>query len=330
MSRMRLVLIIVAGVFAAGAMCSLAQQALESPRVQLAETENLSLSVNGSLGFINGKAHEIVYEYCPDGSRYKTSELIWDLKNVLMGGGGISIAIVNRVHINAGYWAPLSKGNGQMEDYDWLLYEPNTPWTDWSLSDVSVVKGHVWDVNASVDLLRMQSFSVRGFAGYKENFWRWEDAGVRHRYSSDPFVPGGFRDDIGDDGCVNGINYEQEFKIPYFGAGVDWAHRGFTLAACLSYSPFVMAEDKDNHLLRNIEFVESFDGGTFFGAGLSASYLFDIGIFAEISVDHQEVSEIIGDSTMTELDTSESMTSKSGAGIDNSLTQFSVSLGYLF
>ena len=176
----------------------------------------LSMAFQGSLGVANGEAKEHVFDYESRGqSRRQLSRLDWDLKNVAMGGGSLSVRLWDRLALNGGLWLALSEGSGEMDDYDWLDVR-SSEWTHYSLSDVDVTEGYLLDVNAAWKLMQMHGFSTHVLVGYKQDGWTWEDRGVYLLYPEFGYVPYPL------DG-ENMILYEQEFRMPYRGANVDWS-----------------------------------------------------------------------------------------------------------
>lgn len=288
----------------------------------------VSLSVQGSVGLLNGSAQENVYT-AVERQRYHLSELDWDIRNVVMVGAEVSVAIQNQIWLNAGLWGAATHGNGQMNDWDWLLEEQGSPWTDWSLSDVDVTTARILDLNVTVEFMRLGAVGLRGIAGYKYNNWQWEDHGLQHIYSTNPTTPNGFRNDVANENGSTGINYEQTFHIPYLGVGLNVTNGAWTVDA-YGLIGYVKANDRDQHLNRNLLFEEDFNGGQYFGAGVRAAYNFHCGLFLAAALDGQVIPEIIGDTTVTDLSTGQRESSTSTAGIQNQIWMLSLSGGYKF
>ena len=284
-----------------------------------------SFSVQGNVGLLNGSAVESVYTTV-EGARYKVSELDWDIKNVVTVGASASLVVQNKIWLNAGLWGAATKGSGQMNDWDWLIGEPGSPWTDWSLSEVDVTRASLLDLNVAVEVMRSGGLSLRGIAGYKYNAWKWEDHSVRHIYSEN----GGFRNDVAEEDGHTGIIYEQTYHIPYFGAGVNYTTGGWVVDGYVLIGPYVTATDRDQHLNRHLLFEEDFSGGQYYGAGVRAAYTFSCGVFFSAALDGQMIPEIIGDTTMLDLTTGERDVSGNTAGIQNSVWMASLSGGYKF
>jgi plasminogen activator len=301
--------------------------AMDGPEAGILTNQWVSLSIRGSAGYLNGEARELVYSQI-GGSQYKVSELIWDLDNLVMAGISGSAVVADRFHLRAGFWAAINEGSGQMEDYDWLMYEHDSPWTDWSLSDVDVTEASMFDINLAVDVVEFRGVTLRGMVGYKQDHWAWTDHGVRHVYSSDPFSPTGFRDEVAEDDRTTGIEYTQDFFIPYLGAEAEYRRGGLEVGLRVTYSPIVSADDEDLHVYRELLFEESFSNGTYFGVGLHALYAFESGFFVAGGIDYQVIPEFEGDMTVTDLSTGEVWNSSSSAGISHESYMLSLSVGF--
>lgn len=291
------------------------------------EGADIPFAVQGSLGLLNGEAKEHVYDYETwDGSRRQLSRLDWDLKSVAMGGLNGSVRLMDKLTVNGGWWLALSEGSGEMDDYDWLD-TGSTDWTHYSLSEVDVTEGYLFDLNVAWDLVEWQDLTARVFAGYKQNGWTWEDRGVYLLYPEYGYVP----QDLGGD---NMINYEQEFRIPYLGASADWVVGDFTFSGNITYSPLVEATDWDEHVQRSLHFKEMFEGGDMFGFGLEARYDFTQGsfqgMFVTAGLDYQAIDLIIGDMEQYDASTGEFGAGEDVAGIENEYTIFSLGAGVQF
>ena len=90
--------------------------------------------------------------------------------------------------INGGVWLALSKGSGEMEDYDWLIVD-SADWTHYSLSDVDIESGYIFDLNVAWDFQLTQDLVARAMVGYKQNGWEWKDRGQYLLYPEYGYVP---------------------------------------------------------------------------------------------------------------------------------------------
>jgi len=289
----------------------------------------MAVSVQGSVELINGTAQENVYSHVA-GARYHLSELDWDIRNVVMVGAEATMVLNKTFRINAGLWGAATQGNGQMNDYDWLLEEPGSPWTDWSLSEVDVTRAWMLDLNVSAELTRFGALGLRGIIGYKYNTWSWEDHGVRHIYSTDPTVPGGFRNDVANDPPTTGVTYEQDFHIPYIGVGLNYVAGRWDVDGYVLYSPMVVATDYDQHVIRQLAFKETFSDGQYIGAGVRGSCTFLDSYFVTLALDGQIIPEIYGNSTATDTQTGQTQTTIGTVGLNNKVWMLSLGLGRKF
>lgn len=308
-----------------------------------------SFGVQLSGGTLNGEAKEHVFDYeTEDGSRRQLSRLDWDLKDVAMGGinaslrplvmvkgidlsDGLTLNTVNGVTLNFGYWAALTEGSGEMDDYDWMD-TGSEDWTHYSLSEVDVTEGYLFDVNVAWDFIQWKDILTgRVFAGYKQNGWTWEDHGQYLLYPEYDYVPQAL------DG-ENMINYEQKFRMPYLGFGLDATFPikpvELTISGRLTYSPSVEATDWDDHLEREIHFKEEFEGGDMFGLGLDVRCAFTRGpldgVFIALAVDVQRIDLIVGDMEYYDASTDQYGGDEDVAGIENEYVAVSFGAGYRF
>ncbi len=276
-----------------------------------------------SVGLLQGEGIEHVYYYEPaDGSRRQLSRLDWDLKDVVMGGGQVSVRVLPDLTLNGGLWMALTEGSGEMDNYDWFDPNSSAP-TEYSLSEVDVTEGYIFDINMAWDFLVRESITTRAMLGYKQNGWTWEDRGVYALYSDYFYIP----IDLGGE---NLIDYEQEFRMPYLGLSVDYRHERFTTSGYVVWSPVVAAEDWDHHIARTIKFHETFEGGDMFGVGAEVRYDWKNNIFFTASIQHQTIDLIIGDMELVDYSTGEYYAEEDVAGIENSYTAFMLGAGMNF
>ncbi|MHB8834278.1 MAG: omptin family outer membrane protease [Candidatus Methylomirabilia bacterium] len=264
-----------------------------------------SLSLDASVGLLEGSAGELVYYY-PYGRKTKLSELTWDLKDVVMAGVHGSVGYGRWLRLNLGVSSALTEGNGTMVDRDWAYdrrlaafrdLEPNDQnWTHESRHpDTSLDKGTMVDLNLSVLALPAGPFSLRGIVGYKNDAWSWTARGGTYVYSRY-----GFRDATGTiPAGLAVITYEQKYSIPYIGLAASLAWPSFQLESRLLFSTLVSASDSDSHLMRGVRFDGEFSKGTYVGVGVDATWAFARHWAATLGVEYQTIQEIVGDFTKT-------------------------------
>ncbi len=318
----RLVLmLLVSGMLPVSGWAALRAGVIAGPK----EGKDIPFAMQGSFGLLNGDAVEHVYDY-DTGSRRQLSRLDWDLKNIVMGGFNGSVRLMDKLTINGGYWSALTEGSGEMDDYDWLD-TGSGDWTHYSLSDVDVTEGYLFDLNVAWDLVEWNDLTARVFAGYKQDGWTWEDSGVYLLYPEYGYIP----QDLGGD---NMINYEQEIRILYLGASADWQMGDFTFSGHVTFSPIVAAEDWDQHVARTLNFHETFEGGDMLGFGAEARYDFQQGFFngafVTAALDYQRIDLIIGDMEVEDYSTGERGGDDDTAGLENEYLVLSLGLGVYF
>jgi outer membrane protease len=301
-----------------------AMEAIPGPSVVLNDEYAIGMSLRGSAGYLDGTAHEYVYEYLPTGEKRKLSELIWDLKDVWMIGGVMSLDCAEWMRLNAGFWMGVTQGDGEMLDYDWL-YQDIDEWTDYSRSLVDVESANIFDINATFRICEWQGLSPHVVLGYKQDSWEWSDSGQEYIYTIETF-----RDTTGDFGGENMIDYEQWFSIPYFGATLRGEWGPVVLEGYYLYSPIGQAEDKDHHIARQLIFEEDFEDVEYTAYGISGTFSFTDRFFAMVSYSYQEMPETTGDMTVVDEITGLTYAEDDIAGISHEASLISGSLGWTF
>jgi outer membrane protease len=302
-----------------------AMHATDESELVASSNANFAISVRGTLGYLSGQARELVYDTDIAGD-YTASELIWDIKNLIMVGGVVSANIFNKFSVNAGIWTSLINGSGGMDDYDWNtdIARPNMDdWTDHSYSDVDS-KATMFDINAVTRVIAWNGINFNAMMGYRSDSWTWNDSAQDFVYSEVSF-----RDYAGSFGGLHVIDYKQNFSLPYIGVSAEGPIGPVNISVYALYSP-VRADDEDFHVLRGLLFKETFSNGTFFGLGLKGTYYVNPSTFISAAVDYQSIPEFTGDTEVADMMTGLMIKYKDSAGIENTVTMFSVSAGYKF
>lgn len=247
----------------------------------------VDVAIRPEIGWLNGEAREVVYVFIP--ARYKISELTWDLSNVPIGGLALDADLNPATSLRVGYRFPLTEGDGDMEDRDWVIY--GAAWSDWSLGDARVLDGSILDACLAADLLVRENLRLRGLLGYRSMAWKWEDDGGVFVYSSER----GFRDLAGTFPPGVGIRYRQETTIPYIGLSLQVVGNVITWHARLTYSTAARGSSGDEHVLRGFRAEMDFSNGTAYTAALSAEWKIGADLSLTAGVEHESVGELEGD-----------------------------------
>jgi len=133
----------------------------------------------------------------------------------------------------------------QMIDKDWITDANPSQLDVYSNSNITDFDGYEFDFSVKYKFLQGENWSLDGGAGYLYQNWQYEASVVR-QYS--PSGLDGF-DYLGDGRPA--IRYTLEYNIPYFQVGgkVKLGNK-VSLLSRLSYSPWVDAENVDQHMLR--------------------------------------------------------------------------------
>jgi len=305
-----------------------ALHAHDGTTISIVDKSDVGLSIQAGAMYLDGQQDEYVYYgRNSDGlpADYKVSELNWDIKSLMMVGGEGSLQLGKLIRFNAAMWVGVTDGDGGMKDYDWL-YTSTPDWSEYSESDVDIETAYTFDVNASMQFADLGGCKLHGVMGFKEDYWEWSDYAGNYIYSSG----GGFRNDRGSFGGVSGIDYEQTFDIYYAGIKATIDTGKLHGSAYFLYSPFVTAEDKDHHIMRDLTFEEDFDGGDFYAYGAEATLDLTDALFITCAIDMQEIPEFTGDMKVTDDITGVEQKSSDTAGIGSSLMALSASVGIKF
>ena len=172
------------------------------------------------------------------------SELEWPLDIWLARVDG-SMLIKKTVRVSASVKKDLSDPDDNMIDSDWITASNPSQLDVYSESEISSFDALIYDID--VDWIFFRSDVVSLYAGLGFLYQDFEYEGKLIRQTSPSGIPGA---EIEGDGRV-GITYDITYTIPYLKIGTDLKFSPkFSLAGSFSFSPFVEAEDTDNHLLR--------------------------------------------------------------------------------
>lgn len=220
-------------------------------------------SISAGVGYLGGESNEYVYEY--DGSTL--SQLNWKIEGASVIKGDMNVDFLPWFSANINGWTTISTNNAQMDDYDWQI-AGQSHWSDWSHhADTDLNYANNIDINMRGWLLQNQHIKLGATVGYQVSEFDFLAKGGCYEYANGLFT-----------GCFPmgqpGIGYNQTFDTVYLGAVGKYRKDNFELNATLKYSPWVDANDVDEHYLRGLTFTESGDNSQFTSATLTAGYYF--------------------------------------------------------
>lgn len=230
---------------------------------------DVNYNLSGGIGYSWIKADEIVYD---KGNRI--SHLIWKSQMPVLNGK-ITADINEDVTFSGNLKVGLL-GSGNMPDYDWRSnivgfrgYDFNN-WTDHSQSETELDRYISFDIALGHNFIITPQNTLNVHGGFKYTNVKWTAYGGNYVYSSRYF-----RDSEGTFADVKGISYEQ--RLPALFLGSEWTTKleRWSFSALGRAGLTVLGKDIDDHWLRDLRFIETFDTEPFFELQANMSYAFN-------------------------------------------------------
>ncbi len=186
------------------------------------------------------------------------SELEFPLDNFLLGVEA-ALAYKNpynekqdRARLTLGWFTDITNDAGEMKDSDWLndaydiyYYGTTHPGLDIYSESEADADVDIIDINYVFSFYPAENISIGPMVGYRYQKFEYEISDTNQvgygPYAGDytTYVTG------------NTLDYEVEYKIPYFGFNTNVLFGDkFQLNLRFGYSPSANAEDRDDHILR--------------------------------------------------------------------------------
>lgn len=231
-----------------------------------AMADDTGVSASIGFGLTRLRADETVY----DGG-HRLSELEWRSKTTRVIHGTLDADIGSgwsvRFDGKTGF-----KGNSHMTDYDWVpplgTSGPDS-WSDRSLHDDTGLD-HYFTGSAELNRRIYGDDSQKMSLGVGGRYTdvKWTAKGGSYIYSA-----GGFRNVIGN--FIDGqtvIDYRQKIPVLYTTLGGEKTIDKWRFTGGLEAGAVIKARDVDNHVLRDLNFKESFAVSPMFGIKASVEY----------------------------------------------------------
>lgn len=188
--------------------------------------------------------------------------------DVPMAALRVGVDFHDRIPVFATLKKPLTDPGDRMIDQDWITPENPTQLDIFSESEISSFDATVFDIDAGYKVLRGEQGWLAAGAGYLyQNF----DYEVRLIRQWSPSGQEGF-DFLGDGRTA--LAYEISYQVPYVQLRGEFRPTPQALfQARVAYSPWVTAEDHDQHLLRYKDNKGDLDGD-FLSLTLAGRYQF--------------------------------------------------------
>lgn len=201
-----------------------------------------SLRVDLSVGTLNGHGREYVLN--PDGS--SMSMLRWNMNNIAMFNAALAYRPLSWLALELRGSTNFS-GSSHMDDYDWNIPQcpPTTgggTYCESNHADTVLRNALLLDVFAAARVFTAGPVHVSAIAGYKHDFYRWQATGSIANYMP-PSV-------------ASSISYDQSWRAPYLGIGMEAEHGPWSLRGRLIASVWASAMSKDIHHNRATLFID--------------------------------------------------------------------------
>ncbi len=259
-----------------------------STPVNLNRGSGLPMVFNGSVNYVRGISNEYVYD---SDTGEKISQLDWEIEDVVMAGGVLSVWFSRKVQLNLGLWAAVTQGNGYMQDWDWDS-SLGSGWSHWSRSPVDLEDAYILDLNIGYEFDLGRGISLTPLLGFKFDYWEWADHGGEYIYSRN----GGWRNESGTFPDETGIRYEQRVYIPYLGMNLGVIRGRFFANAHVKGSLWAKTKAEDEHLKRSMVFNDRIVNQPFLGTGVALGWQVSQSWVIRMGYDFQKLYSTKGDS----------------------------------
>ena len=256
------VLVIISGTFAVNNLLCQTQE------------RTYDFSIAPQIGFVHGRALEVVYPV--DTPADLLSELRWEMKPVFYLGAQIDFGRLNPMK-GPGFFSSMSfrvgfsGESGVMEDRDWMSVE-NSSLTHFSSHTNETRKFYWMDIAAGASLPINHRFYIKPFLSGSWMLFSYEGKDGYGKYArpkdksalySDTFFP---IDDNPIEYTYSGvvIRYTQEWYL--FAAGLIFGimlPADFSLDLSFQISPLAFCAAVDEHLTRNVKYMDITSRGLF-------------------------------------------------------------------
>ncbi len=230
---------------------------------------DVNYAFSGGIGYSWIKANEIVYD---KGNRI--SHLIWKSQMPVLNGK--LTADINEDVTFSGNMKVGLLGSGNMHDYDWLSATDGfrgydfSNWTDHSQSKTELDRYISLDIALGHDFVITPQNTLNVHGGFKYTNVKWTAYGGDYVYSSQSF-----RDSKGTFADEKGISYEQRLPVIFLGSEWNTKLERWSFSALGRAGLTVSGKDIDDHWLRDLRFMDTFDTKPFFELQANMSYSFN-------------------------------------------------------
>jgi outer membrane protease len=225
-----------------------AQHAAYLPRNNYQIDEDwLTLSISLDSGMFFGMLYEYVFIDRDADGYYNGlySKLDWQLNPLIYSGFTMQAEMWEQMVIGLGFWLGIPGLLGTMEDRDW---DDDGDYIKFSHHDNYLMNAIFADINIGYNVIKNDVFVFSPLIGfnYKHILMSGRDGYAQYPPTDPPKPASG---DL--------IHYEQNYYVAYFGFQTSWAPVPlFSMQLFCSYSPMVFGFNIDNHLSKNMDYID--------------------------------------------------------------------------
>jgi outer membrane protease len=223
-----------------------------------------ALSLFSSIGFLYGRGEEILYKY--PGKETQLSQLLWNIKPLFYYGAALDFSRIHPLE-KPGIFSSLSLKygfpgkTGTMEDRDWLT--PQDELTHYSLSDNYTGGAFLLDFLLGLSLPVKKRVLLKFYWTFSWMSFQWTGRDGYTRYSANNATP--LDDSVGKSPLYGvAVMYSQNWIVTSPGLTLQIPlFRYFRADLSFQISPFLFCAARDDHVLRNLDFLDYVRGGLF-------------------------------------------------------------------
>ncbi len=178
----------------------------------------------------------------------------------------------------------IQSPDDEMIDKDWITSADPSQLDIYSNSEVKDFSAYEWDISLAYKVLKGETWSVSTGAGFQYQDWSYAVALIQqYSPSNHPDVPVG-----SGDGSIS-IKYDLSYEIPYLMIGGDMTlFKNMSLHGSVAYSPWVTADNRDQHIWRGKVNEGELDGD-YFMTNLEARYTFSSSWFLSLGYQYKKI-----------------------------------------
>ena len=279
-------------------------------------TNGHNFSIGASFGIIYGETEEVAYR---DNSWNYLSQLLWQMKPVMLPGLDIHYDWRESIFVNASFKFGIPGKWGNMEDRDWMM--PQSDWiTHFSFHDNKTERAILADLEFGKTFSFRSYLGLNVFLSYRFMFFSFTASRGTFLY---PESGGGHFYWTGNDKMAL---YEQTWHV--LSPGVSFYgvfNKYFDIEILLNVTPLVLANTLDRHLLRGLKIYDKNLFPAFYiEPGLLFSFKANPSLILALSLNYRNISFARGDSIYVESGMPDETYRDTGGAGYNAL---SVSLG---